>query len=103
VISESESERESENKEEDNITCANKYLDQDLNKELGPDRLDREDTDESDAENEVSEEFKISKFFSQSVIGLEGKLSFKLPSEKVVNLSTFSTYFTPFKYIITNL
>jgi hypothetical protein len=63
VISESESERESENKEEDNIICVNKYLDQDLNKELGPDRLDKEDTDESDAENEVSEEFKISKFF----------------------------------------
>jgi hypothetical protein len=64
VISKSESERESENKEEDNITCANEYLDQDLNKELGPDRLDREDTDELDAENKVSEEFKISKFFS---------------------------------------
>jgi hypothetical protein len=64
VISELESERESKNKEEDNITCVNKYLDQDLNKELGLNRLDREDTDKSDAENKVSEEFKISKFFS---------------------------------------
>jgi hypothetical protein len=103
VISKSESEKESENEEEDNITYANKYLDQDLNKELGLDRLNKKDTDESDAENKVSKEFKISKFFSQSVIGLKGKLSFKLPSEKVVNLSTFSTYSTPFKYIITNL
>jgi hypothetical protein len=103
VISKSESEKESENKEEDNITCANKYLDQDLNKELGLDRLDKKNTDKSDTENKVSEKFKISKFFSQSVIGLEGKLSFKLPFKKVVNLSTFSTYSTSFKYIITNL
>ena len=64
MISESESRRESESEEEDNITCTNEYLDQDLNKELGPDRLDREDTDELDAENEVSEEFKSSKYFS---------------------------------------
>ncbi|PVH71081.1 hypothetical protein DL98DRAFT_540345 [Cadophora sp. DSE1049] len=71
VISESESEEESESKEEDDITCANEYLDQDLNKELGPDKLDREDTDESDTENEVSEEFKSSKFFSQLVINLK--------------------------------
>ena len=102
MISESESEGESESEEENDITCNNEYLDQDL-EELGPDRLDREDTDESDAENKVSEEFKYSKYFNQSVINLKGKLSFKLPSEKVVNLSTFSTYFTPFKYIITNL
>ncbi|KAL5317038.1 hypothetical protein ACEPPN_016092 [Leptodophora sp. 'Broadleaf-Isolate-01'] len=54
VISELESKEESNNKEEeDDITCANEYLDQDLNKELGPDRLDREETDESDAKNEL--------------------------------------------------
>ena len=64
MISELESEEESESKEEDNITCANEYLDQDLNKELGPDRLDREDINESDTKNKVSEEFKNSKFFS---------------------------------------
>jgi hypothetical protein len=63
VISESESERESKSKEEDNITRTNKYLDQDL-EELGPDRLDREDTNESDAEIKISEEFKSSKFFN---------------------------------------
>jgi hypothetical protein len=51
VISELESERESENKEEDDITCANKYLNQDLNKKLGLDRLNKEDTDKSDTEN----------------------------------------------------
>jgi hypothetical protein len=64
VISKLKSEKESENKEEDDITCANKYLDQDLNKELGLDRLNKKNTDESDAENKVSKEFKISKFFS---------------------------------------
>jgi hypothetical protein len=64
VISKSESKRESENKEKDNITCVNKYLNQDLNKELGLNKLDKEDTDELDAKNEISEEFKISKFFS---------------------------------------
>jgi hypothetical protein len=45
--SKSESEEESKSKKEDNITRANEYLDQDL-KELGPDRLDREDINESD-------------------------------------------------------
>jgi hypothetical protein len=64
VISKSKSERESKNKEEDNIICVNKYLDQDLNKELGLDRLDKENTDELNAENKVSKEFKIFKFFS---------------------------------------
>jgi hypothetical protein len=88
VISEPESEGGSESEEEDDITCNNEYLDQDL-EELGPDRLDREDTDESDAENEVSEEFKRSKYFSQSVINLEGKLGFKLPSEVITTSRTF--------------
>ncbi|KAH9203474.1 hypothetical protein DL95DRAFT_419017 [Leptodontidium sp. 2 PMI_412] len=104
VISESESEEESNNdEEEDDITYANEYLDQDLNKELGPDRLDREETDESDAENEVSEEFQSSKYFNQSVIDLEGKLSFKLPFEKAAVLPTFTpkgphaNYFAPLK------
>ena len=60
MISESESEQES--KEEDNITHANEFLDQDL-KELGPDRLDREDINESDVEREVDKEVKISKSF----------------------------------------
>ena len=87
VISESESEESEE--EEDDIACNNEYLDQDL-EELGPDRLDREDIDESDAENKVTEEFKRSKFFSQSVIDSEGKWS--IPFEKVINLPTFSTY-----------
>ncbi|KAL5331349.1 hypothetical protein ACEPPN_000879 [Leptodophora sp. 'Broadleaf-Isolate-01'] len=59
VISESESEEE---EEEDDITCTNEFLDQDL-KELGPDRLDREEIDESDIEKEVTEEFKTSKYF----------------------------------------
>ena len=63
MISELESEGGLKSKEEDDITCNNEYLDQDL-EELGPDRLDREDTDESDAENKVSEEFKRSKYFS---------------------------------------
>jgi hypothetical protein len=62
VVSKSESKEESESEEEDNITCINEYLDQDL-EELGLDRLDREDINESDAEIEVSEEFKNSKFF----------------------------------------
>jgi hypothetical protein len=63
VISELESKEESKSKEEDNITRANKYLDQDL-KELGPDKLDREDIDESDTKIKVSEEFKHFKFFN---------------------------------------
>jgi hypothetical protein len=103
VINKLESKKESENKEENNITYTNKYLDQDLNKELGLDKLNKKNTDKSDTENKVSKEFKISKFFSQLVIGLKNKLSFKLPFKKVVNLLTFSTYSTPFKYIITNL
>jgi hypothetical protein len=89
VINESENEEESESEEEDDITCNNEYLDQDLN-ELGPDRLDREDIDESDAENELPEEFKRSKFFIQSVIDSEGNLS--IPSKKVINTPTLSTY-----------
>ena len=88
MISEPESEGGSESEEEDDITYNNEYLDQDL-EELGPDRLDREDTDESDAENEVSEEFKRSKYFSQSVINLEGKLGFKLPSKVITTSRTF--------------
>jgi predicted transcriptional regulator len=62
VISESESKEESKSKEEDNITRINKYLNQDL-KELGLDRLNREDINESDAKIKVSKEFKNSKFF----------------------------------------
>ena len=57
-----EEEWESESEEEDDITCNNEYLDQDL-EELGPDRLDREETDELNIEKEVSEEFKTSSFF----------------------------------------
>ena len=89
VINELENEEESESEEEDNITCNNEYLDQDL-EELGPDRLDREDINESDAENELPEEFKRSKYFIQSVINSEGKWS--IPSEKVINTPTLSTY-----------
>ena len=64
MISESESEESEESKEEeeDNITRTNEYLDQDL-KELGPDRLDREDINESDIKKEVTKEFKTSKYF----------------------------------------
>jgi hypothetical protein len=61
VISESESE-ESKKEEEDNITCTNKFLDQDL-KKLGPDRLNREDINESDIKREVIKEFKTFKYF----------------------------------------
>jgi hypothetical protein len=61
VISESESE-ESKKEEEDNITCTNEFLDQDL-KELGLDRLDREDINELDIKREVTKEFKTSKYF----------------------------------------
>jgi hypothetical protein len=61
VISESESE-ESEKEEEDDITRTNKFLDQDF-KELGLDRLDREDINESDIKREVTKEFKTSKYF----------------------------------------
>jgi hypothetical protein len=90
VINELESEKESESEEEeDDITYNNEYLDQDL-EELGPDRLDKEDINESDAENELPEEFKRSKFFIQSVIDSEGNLS--IPSEKVINTPTLSTY-----------
>ncbi|CZT10464.1 uncharacterized protein RCO7_10502 [Rhynchosporium graminicola] len=91
VISESNSEEESKSKEEeDNITQANEYLDQDLI-ELGPDRLDREETDESDIKKEVSEEFKTSKYFRQLIIDLEGNLS--LPSKEVnIMLTLLKTY-----------
>jgi hypothetical protein len=92
VINESESKEESENKEEDNITCINKYLDQDL-EELGLDRLNKKDINKSDAEIKVSEEFKNSKFFDQSVIDLKGKLSFKLPFKEAVIGSSLSTYY----------
>jgi len=95
VISESESEEESESesKEEDDITRANEYLDQDL-KELGPDRLDREDINESDVEREVDKEVKSSKSFCQSIIDLEGRII--LPFEKVLDLPTFSKYINSF-------
>ena len=61
MICESES-KESEEEEDNNITRANEFLDQDL-EELGPDRLDREDIDELDIKKEVTEEFKTSKYF----------------------------------------
>ena len=61
VISELESE-ESKEEEDNNITCANEFLDQDL-EELGPDRLDRENIDKLDIEKKVTKEFKISKYF----------------------------------------
>ena len=61
MISELKSE-ESKEEEEDNITRTNKFLDQDL-EELGPDRLDREDIDESDIKREVTKEFKTFKYF----------------------------------------
>ncbi|KAG4427003.1 hypothetical protein IFR05_017514, partial [Cadophora sp. M221] len=51
VISELESEEKNESEEEDDITRVNEYLDQDL-EELGLDRLDREETNESDIEKE---------------------------------------------------
>jgi hypothetical protein len=89
----SEEGNESESEEEDDITRANEYLDQDL-EELGPDRLDREDSDESDTENEVPVEFKRSRFFSQSVIDSKGNWS--VPFEKVINTPTFSKYLNPF-------
>jgi hypothetical protein len=92
VVSESESKKESESEEEDDITCINKYLNQDL-EELGLDRLDREDINESDAKIKVSKEFKNSKFFDQSVIDLKGKLSFKLPFREAVIGSSSSTYY----------
>ncbi|CZT44823.1 uncharacterized protein RSE6_05061 [Rhynchosporium secalis] len=79
MISELNSEEESKSEEEDDITCANEYLDQDL-KELGPDRLDREEIDQSDIEIEVTEEFKTSKYFNQSIIDSESNLS--IPSKK---------------------
>ena len=61
MISELES-KESKEEEDNNITRANEFLDQDL-KELGPDRLDREDINELDIKKEVTEEFKTSKYF----------------------------------------
>ena len=61
MISESES-KKSKEEEDNNITRANEFLDQDL-EELGPDRLDREDIDELDIKKEVTEEFKTSKYF----------------------------------------
>jgi hypothetical protein len=101
LSSESESEEESEEseeEEEDDITRANEYLDQDL-KELGPDRLDREDIDQSDAENEVPEEFKRSKYFNQSVIDSKGNWS--IPFEKVIETPTPSMFLT-LLYILFN-
>ena len=95
VISESESEIK---EEEDDITCNNEYLDQDL-KELGPDRLDREETDESDIEKEVSEEFQASSFFRQSIIALDDKLTFKLSSKTVDSTPKHSTYINSFNMI----
>jgi hypothetical protein len=92
VVSKSESKKESESKEEDNITCINKYLDQNL-KELGLDRLNKEDINKSDTKIEVSKEFKNFKFFDQLVIDLKGKLSFKLPFKEVVISSSLSTYY----------
>jgi hypothetical protein len=86
VISKSES-KESKKKKKNNITYTNKFLDQDL-KELGPDRLDREDIDESDIKKKVTKEFKTSKYFRQLIIDLEGKVVLSL--EKVINLLTFS-------------
>jgi hypothetical protein len=61
VISESES-KESEEEKEDNITRTNKFLDQDL-KELGLNRLDKEDINELDIKREVTKEFKTFKYF----------------------------------------
>jgi uncharacterized protein YqeY len=63
VVSESESKEENKSKEKDNITCINKYLDQDL-EELGLDKLSKEDINKSDAEIEINKEFKNSKFFN---------------------------------------
>jgi hypothetical protein len=60
--SELESEEESKSEEKDNITRANKYLDQDL-EELGPDRLNKEDINELDIKKEVTKEFKTFKYF----------------------------------------
>jgi len=96
VISESESE---ESKKENDINQANEFLDQDL-KELGLDRLNKEDINKSDAKIKVSKEFKNSKFFDQSVIDLEGKLSFKLPSKEAVIGSSSSTYYLLVFYLI---
>jgi hypothetical protein len=92
VVSESESKKKSESKEEDNITYINKYLNQNL-KELGLDRLNRKDINKLDTKIKVSKEFKNSKFFDQSVINLEGKLSFKLPFKEAVIGSSSSTYY----------
>jgi hypothetical protein len=61
VISESES-KESKKEKKDNITCINKFLDQDL-KKLGLDKLDKEDINKSDIKREVTKEFKTSKYF----------------------------------------
>jgi hypothetical protein len=96
VISESESE---ESEEEDDINQANEFLDQDL-EELGPDRLDREDIDESDIEKEVTEEFKTSKYFRQLIIDLEGNLS--VPSEKEINTPTLCKYLLSINIIYNN-
>ncbi|CZT07044.1 uncharacterized protein RAG0_12650 [Rhynchosporium agropyri] len=84
VISESDSE-ESESEEEDDITQANEYLDQDL-KELGLDRLDKEDNDQSDIEKEVSEEFKYSSFFRQSIIEGEVTILQTLKTTSILHL-----------------
>ena len=93
----SESEEESESEEKDDITRVNEFLDQDL-EELGPDRLDKEDIDESDVEIEVDEVVKSSKSFCQSIIDLEGRLS--LPSEKVINMPILSKSFNILYHII---
>jgi hypothetical protein len=63
VVNKSKNKKESENKKEDNITCINKYLDQDL-EELGLDRLNKKDINKSDAKIKVNKEFKNSKFFN---------------------------------------
>ena len=85
MISELKS-KKSEKKEEDNITYTNKFLDQDL-KELGLNKLDKEDINELDIKKEVTKEFKTFKYFRQLIINSEDKVV--LPPKKVINLLTF--------------
>ncbi|KAH9205864.1 hypothetical protein DL95DRAFT_417065 [Leptodontidium sp. 2 PMI_412] len=72
------------------ISTPTTFNNQDL-EELGPDRLDREDINESDVEIEVDEEVKISKSFCQSIIDsedLKGSYKSKLAPLKDKSLNT---------------
>ena len=49
--------------------------------------------DELNTEIEINEEFKSFKFFNQSIIDLNDKLSFKLPFKEILTFRISRKYF----------